>query len=91
MSNNARFLSAYNRLDNYLKTLVRVPGRVNLISYLERILPEQKRSELKTVREFKNVIESHGVNPANKKPTVPEEWITWLLKELEWCKKMLAP
>jgi hypothetical protein len=65
-----------------------------MISYLERISPERKRSELKTIREFKNTIKSHGVNPGLKEPIVPEEWIQWLLNELEWCKrnyKIIAP
>ena len=65
-----------------------------MIWYLERISPEKKRSELKTVREFKNIIKSHGVNPGLKEPEVPEEWIQWLLDELEWCKrnhKKIAP
>ena len=33
------------------------------------------------------MIKSHGVNPGFKEPTVPVEWISWLLSELEWCKK----
>lgn len=93
-NNNDRFLSAYNRLDNYLQTLVKTSHRVNMIAYLESISPEKKRSEIKTVRLFKNTILSHGVNPHCKKPIIPEEWITWLLNELRWCKKnsaILAP
>ena len=74
-NNNDRFLSAYNRLDNYFQTLVKISHRVNMIAYLENISPEKKRSEIKTVRLFKNTILSHGVNPQNKKPIIPEEWI----------------
>ena len=85
-NNNDRFLSAYNRLDNYLQSIVKIRGQVNMISYLERILPEKQAAECKTIRQFKNSIESHGVNPGYKKPNVPEEWIKWLLDELEWCK-----
>ena len=92
--NNNRFLSAYNRLDNYLQSLVSTSGHVNMIYFLEKISPEKQKSELKTIREYKNVIESHGVNPGEKKPVVPEEWINWLLRELDWCKKnadIIAP
>ena len=85
-NNNDRFLSAYNRLDNYLQSIVKTKGHVNMISYLERVLPEKQAAECKTIRQFKNSIESHGVNPGYKKPNVPEEWIKWLLDELEWCK-----
>lgn len=85
-NNNDRFLSAYNRLDNYLQSIVKTKGHVNMISYLERVLPEKQAAECKTIRQFKNSIESHGVNPGYKKPNVPEEWIKWLLNELEWCK-----
>ena len=94
MSNNTRFLSAYNRLDDYLRSLVRTRGTVNMISYLERILPEKKAAECQTIRKYKNVVESHGVNPGDQKPIVPEVWITWLLDELEWCKRhrdIIAP
>ena len=93
-NNNERFMSAYNRLDNHLQTLVKTNGHVNMIWYLEQISPEKKRSELKTVRLYKNAVESHGVNPRDKKPVVPEEWIQWLLNELEWCKQnhyIIAP
>ena len=93
-NNNARFMAAYNRLDNYLQSLVKTSGHVNMIWYLESISPEQKRSELKTIRQFKNSIKSHGVNPGLKEPIVPEEWIHWLLNELEWCKnnsRVIAP
>ena len=86
-NNNARFLSAYNRLDNFLQSIVKTTGHVNMIWYLEKISPEEKRSKIQTVRQFKNVIKSHGVNPGFKEPTVPVEWISWLLRELEWCKK----
>ena len=87
INNNARFLSAYNRLDNFLQSIVKTTGHVNMIWYLEKISPEEKRSKIQTVRRFKNVIKSHGVNPGFKEPTVPVEWISWLLSELEWCKK----
>lgn len=90
MDKNAKFLNMYNRLDNYLQGIVKVSGNVNLISYLERILPEQQRSECKTIREFKNTIESHGVNPGGVKPTVPEEWVKWLHDMLAYCKKNKA-
>lgn len=87
MDNNIEFLNAYNRLDNYLQSIVNIPPKVNLISYLERVLPEKQSAECKTIREFKNVIESHGVNPGAVKPTVPKEWIKWLNKILSYCKK----
>lgn len=84
--NNQEFLNAYNRLDNYLKGITGVSGNLNLISYLERILPERQQSELKTIRGYKNTIESHGVNPGYKKPIVPYEWVEWLEDELNYCK-----
>ena len=84
--NNQEFLNAYNRLDNYLKRITGVSGNINLISYLERILPERQQSELKTIRGYKNTIESHGVNPGYKKPIVPYEWVRWLENELNYCK-----
>lgn len=84
--NNQKFLNAYNRLDNYLKNIAGVKRQINLISYLERILPEQQQSELNTIRQYKNVVESHGVNPGAKKPIVPKEWVSWLEKELQYCK-----
>lgn len=84
--NNQKFLNAYNRLDNYLKNIAGVTRQINLISYLERILPEQQQSELKTIRQYKNVVESHGVNPGAKKPIVPKEWVCWLERELQYCK-----
>ena len=84
--NNQKFLNAYNRLDNYLKNIAGVTRQINLISYLERILPEQQQSELKTIRQYKNVVESHGVNPGAKKPIVPKEWVSWLERELQYCK-----
>ena len=87
MDSNVEFLNAYNRLDNYLNSIVKVPPHTNLISYLERILPEKQRSECKTVREYKNVIESHGVVPGDEKPIVPKEWIKWLNNMLSYCKK----
>lgn len=93
-NNNEKFLAAYNRLDNYLQSLVKTSGHVNMISYLERISPEKKRSEFKTIRQYKNDIISHGVNPGGKKPIVPNEWVVWLLNELQWCKnnyKNIAP
>lgn len=84
--NNQKFLNAYNRLDNYLKNIAGVTRQINLISYLERILPEQQQSELNTIRQYKNVVESHGVNPGAKKPIVPKEWVSWLERELQYCK-----
>lgn len=84
--NNQEFLNAYNRLDNYLKGITGVSGNLNLISYLERILPERQQSELKTIRGYKNAIVSHGVNPGYKKPIVPYEWVEWLEDELNYCK-----
>ena len=84
--NNQKFLNAYNRLDNYLKNIAGVTRQINLISYLERILPEQQQSELNTIRQYKNVVESHGVNPGAKKPIVPKEWVCWLERELQYCK-----
>ena len=93
-TNNDRFLTAYNRLDNYLQSLVVVKGHVNMISYLERISPEKKRAEIKTIREYKNLILSHGVSPGDEKPEVPVTWITWLHNELAWCKRnasVIAP
>ena len=84
--NNQEFLNAYNRLDNYLKGITGVSGNITLISYLERILPERQRSELKTIRGYKNAIVSHGVNPGYKKPIVPYEWVEWLEDELNFCK-----
>ena len=91
--NNERFLEAYNRLDSFLQSLVKISGHVTMISYLERILPEKKRSELKTIRQHRNNVE-HSVPPGSKKPVVPEAWITFLSKELDWCKrnaKSIAP
>lgn len=87
MASNTEFLNAYNRLDNYLQSIVHVPKNTNLISYLERVLPEQQRAECKTIREYKNTIESHGVSPGAVKPTVPKEWIQWLNNTLSYCKK----
>ena len=58
-----------------------------MISYLEKMLPEKKRSELKTIREYKNLIESHGVNSGAEKPVVPRGWTLWLENELQYCKK----
>lgn len=84
--NNQEFLNAYNRLDNYLKRITGVSENINLISYLERILPEKQQSELKTIRGYKNTIVSHGVNPGYKKPIVPYEWVEWLEDELNYCK-----
>ena len=89
-NSNERFLAAYNRLDNFLQSIVRTKYRVNMIWHLEQISPEEKRSKIQTVRQFKNVIASHGVNPGFVAPTVPEVWISWLLGELEWCKKNSA-
>ena len=91
--NNDRFLESYNRLDSFLQGLVKTSGHVTMISYLERILPEKKHSELKTIRQHRNNVE-HGVPPGSKKPVVPEAWITFLSQELDWCKrnaKSIAP
>ena len=93
-TNNDRFLVAYNRLDHFLQTLVVVKGHVNMISYLERISPEKKRAEIKTIREYKNLMSSHGVFPGYERPEVPTVWITWLHNELAWCKRnstIIAP
>ena len=84
--NNQEFLYHYNRLDNYLRKISSAPERVNMISYLEKILPEKQQSELKTVRQFKNAVESHGVNPCGKKPSVPHDWVLWLRRILCECK-----
>ncbi len=89
-SNNDKFLCAYNRLDNYLQTIVHANKNANLISYLESVLPEKQRSECKTIRKFKNLSESHGVHPGEAKPTVPSEWIKWLEDMLDFCKKNSA-
>ncbi len=89
-TNNDRFLVAYNRLDSFLQTLVVVKGHVNMISYLERISPEKKRAEIKTIREYKNLMSSHGVFPGYERPEVPTVWITWLHNELAWCKRNSA-
>ena len=93
-TNNDRFLTAYNRLDSYLRSLVVVKGHVNMVSYLERISPEKKRAEIETIRKYKNLVLSHGVSPGDEKPEVPVAWITWLHNELAWCKrnaKIIAP
>ena len=84
--NNQKFKDAYNRLDRYLQSLVNVDGFINLVSYYERLLPEKKRSELRTIREFKNMVESHGVSIDGKVPLAPKEFTDWLLKELIYCK-----
>ncbi len=88
MNNNQAFLNLYNRLDNYLKTICKVPPHrnVNLISYLEVTLPEQKRSELKTIREYKNKFYSHGVVPGGQIPPATDAMIRWLEAELNYCK-----
>lgn len=87
MDESIKFKDAYNRLDRYLKTICNIKGHINLISYYEMILPEKKRSEMKTIREFKNSIESHGVSINGKMPIPPLEFTNWVLKELEFCKK----
>lgn len=86
-NNNQEFLNAYNRLDNYLKSITGAPERINLISYLERILSEKERSELKTIRGYKNTIESHGVIPGGQKPIVPRVWTLWLERKLQYCRQ----
>lgn len=84
---NQEFLNMYNRLDNYLIKISGVSAHVNMIAYLEKILPEKLQGELKTIRQYKNAVESHGVNPNGKKPTVPREWVSWLREMLSFCKK----
>ena len=84
--NDQLFFNAYNRLDNYLQSLVKTNGHVNMIAYLEKISPEKKRAELKSIRTLRNCM-AHNVNPNLKYPTVPADWIGWLEKELDWCKK----
>ena len=87
MNDNREFKDAYNRLDRYLQNICNVNGRINLISYYERILPEKKRSNLRTIREFKNQIESHGVSVDGAMPVAPKTFIDFLLNELSYCKK----
>ena len=87
MSNNREFKDAYNRLDRYLQNISHVNSHVNLISYYERILPEKKSSNLRTIREFKNQIESHGVSVGGLMPEAPKTFIDFLYRELDYCKK----
>lgn len=84
--NSIEFVNAYNRLENYLKSITNVSENTNLISYFEKILPEKKSAECATVRKYKYAVESHGVSPGAVKPTVPKEWIEWLNKALSYCK-----
>lgn len=86
MDENKKFKTMYNRLDNYLKNLTRVRDDINLISYFERILPEKKQSELKIIRQFKNLVESHGVTVRGATPVAPKEYTIWLENSLNWCK-----
>lgn len=87
MNKNQQFKTMYNRLDNYLKSILNVGDDINLISYFERILPEKKKSELKTIRKFKNLVESHGVAVRGATPIVPKEYTIWLENTLSWCKR----
>ena len=87
MSNNREFLDIYNRLDRYLQNICNVNSHINLISYYERSLPEEKRSSLRTIREFKNHIESHGVSVGGLMPVAPKTFINFLYNELDYCKK----
>lgn len=86
MDENKKFKTMYNRLDNYLKSLLRVGDDVNLIWCFEQILPEKKQSELKSIRKFKNLVESHGVTVRGATPVAPKEYTTWLENSLNWCK-----
>ena len=85
-STNNRFLSQYNALDFYLK---RITGNQteNMIAYYERILPQRLSAEMRTVREYKNKLESHPVLPENKKPIIPMEWVKWLERQYNYCLK----
>ena len=85
--NRGRFLNAYNCLDNYLREISGAPPTKTMISYLQRILPEQERSTLNTIREFKNKMYSHSVSPNGELPQAPESWIRWLDSLLDYCKQ----
>ena len=87
MKDNREFRDAYNRLDRYLQNICNINSRVNLISYYEKILPEKKSSNLRTIREFKNQIESHGVSVGGEMPVAPKTFIDFLSNELAFCKK----
>lgn len=87
MSENKKFKDAYNRLDRYLKVICNASEKSNLIGLYEKTLPEKKRSELKSIREFKNMVESHGVSVGGCEPICPNTYTIWLLNELDYCKK----
>lgn len=86
MNREIRFKDAYNRLDKYLKDLVKARGDRNMIYCYQQILPEKKSAMLETIRKTKNLIVSHGVSINGSMPTIPEEWIKWLNNEIEYCK-----
>jgi hypothetical protein len=85
--NRGRFLNAYNRLDNYLRDISGAPTNKTMISYLQRILPEDRSSTLNTIREFKNKMYSHSVTPSGDLPQAPDSWIRWLEDMLTYCKQ----
>ena len=85
MSNNDILRARYNQLDNYCKRLAHIGDDGSGIFLLEKILDNERASNLKTIRHFKNNSISHSNTFAS--PEAPYEYIEFIEDLLSYVEE----
>ncbi len=83
----SKFTDAYNTLETYLKSLVGMQDSQSIWNVYLQILPPKIQAPTKTINHYRNTIEGHGTSVLGTMPTVPDEWVIFLLGQLNWVKK----